>query len=102
MRRITAFTLIELLVVVTIIVLLLALLTPAIDKAIYQAELTACGTRLRTLANGVTTYAANYKRSYPDRFAATDGGYPAGALRHNYAALDRSEEHTSELQSRPQ
>lgn len=37
-----AFTLIELLVVITIIVVLLALLVPALDKAIYQAQLSVC------------------------------------------------------------
>lgn len=82
------FTLIELLVVITIIVVLLALLTPALDRAIYQAELAVCGTQLRTIGNGVTIYAVNYRYYYPDRFAAANGGYQAGALRHNYAALD--------------
>ena len=38
-----AFTLIELLVVVTIIVAPLALLSPALDKAIYEADLPAWG-----------------------------------------------------------
>ena len=49
-----AFTLIELLVVVTIIVVLLALLTPAMDQAIYQGELTACGARLKAVASAIT------------------------------------------------
>ena len=34
-----AFTLVELLVVITIIVILLALLTPAMDRAVYHAEM---------------------------------------------------------------
>src|ERR1043165_1931025 len=52
-----AFTLIELLVVITIIVVLLALLTPALDKAMYQAELAVCGANLRAIANGAIPYA---------------------------------------------
>src|SRR5438876_557647 len=47
-----AFTLIELLVVVTIIVVLLALLTPALDRAIYQAELTVCAANQHTVGAG--------------------------------------------------
>ena len=62
-----AFTLIELLVVITILVVLLALLTPALDQAIYQAELAVCGSNFKTLGVGVTTYAMEYKRTYPDR-----------------------------------
>jgi prepilin-type N-terminal cleavage/methylation domain-containing protein len=62
-----AFTLIELLVVVTIIVVLLSLLTPAMDKAIYQTELTLCATRLKTIATGVAMYAVAFKRYYPHR-----------------------------------
>lgn len=62
-----AFTLIELLVVVTIIVVLLALLVPAMDKAIYQAELTECGARLKVAASTVTQYAFENRRNYPER-----------------------------------
>src|SRR5687767_1042700 len=65
MRR--AFTLIELLVVVTIIVVLLALLTPALDRAIYVAELALCGTHARGIAVSVQSYAAAHKRFYPYR-----------------------------------
>jgi hypothetical protein len=64
---IRAFTLIELLVVVTIIIVLLALLSPALDKAMYQAELAVCGTKTRATATGVIAYAMNYRRHYPDR-----------------------------------
>jgi hypothetical protein len=66
-RRAIAFTLVELLVVITIIVVLLALLTPALDTAIYQAELTACGARLKAFGTGVTVYAVDYRRHYPYR-----------------------------------
>ncbi len=61
------FTLVELLVVITIIVILLALLTPALDKAIYQAELAACGARLDGIATGVIGYASGSNRAYPYR-----------------------------------
>jgi prepilin-type N-terminal cleavage/methylation domain-containing protein len=61
-----AFTLIELLVVVTIIVVLLALLTPALDRAIYRAELTVCATNIKAMGSTATMYAASHQRSYPD------------------------------------
>ena len=61
------FTLIELLVVITIIVVLLALLAPALDKAIYQAELAVCGTNLKGIATGVTVSAMDHGRRYPYR-----------------------------------
>src|SRR5688572_14459762 len=66
MRR-PGFTLIELLVVVTIIVVLLALLTPALDKAIYSAELAVCGSQLHAIGSGATIYAAQFRRYYPYR-----------------------------------
>ena len=61
------FTLVELLVVITVIVVLLSLLAPGLDQAIYQAELAACGASLDATATGITTYAMNHKRAYPDR-----------------------------------
>jgi hypothetical protein len=66
-KRVLAFTLIELLVVVTIIVVLLALLTPALDRAIYSAEMAVCGTQARGIAVSVQTYAVAQKRFYPYR-----------------------------------
>src|ERR1041385_2757440 len=62
-----AFTLIELLVVITIIILLLALLTPALDKAVYQAELVQCGGNLKLIGTAVIGYAFENKKWYPDR-----------------------------------
>ena len=61
------FTLVELLVVITIIVVLLALLTPALDAAIRQAELATCAATIRSLAMGGLQYAADNKRYYPSR-----------------------------------
>lgn len=62
-----AFTIVELLVVVTVIVVLLALLAPALDQAIYQAELTVCGARQKGVATAVLVYAGEHKRRYPHR-----------------------------------
>ncbi len=61
------FSLVELLVVITIIVVLLSLLAPAMDKAIYQAELAVCATRLKGIATGNLVYASDHKRHYPHR-----------------------------------
>lgn len=73
MPRAKGFTLIELLVVITIIVVLLAMLVPALDKAIYQSELTVCGVRLKGIGTAVTVYAAENKRRYPDRMVGQKG-----------------------------
>ena len=74
----TAFTLIELLVVITIIVVLLSLLAPAMDQAIYQAELAVCGARQNATCKGLSVYAMDFKRSYPYRLVAqvSDRVYP--------------------------
>ena len=60
-----AFTLVELLVVITIIVVLLALLAPALNVAIYQAELAVCATKQRGVASGAQMYALGSNRHYP-------------------------------------
>ena len=68
MGRNPAFTLVELLVVITIIVILLALLTPALDRAIYQAELLQCAAgSMKAGTTGLAQYAFNNKRQYPTR-----------------------------------
>lgn len=72
------FTLIELLVVITIIVVLLALLAPALDKAVHQAQLAACGAQMGGMGAGLNTYAAAHKRFYPAhvrRFGGIDSQY---------------------------
>lgn len=67
------FTLIELLVVVTVIVVLLALLTPALDQAVYQAELAVCGAGLKGMGGAVAVYASENRRLYPYRPSAALG-----------------------------
>ena len=62
-----AFTLIELLVVVTVAVVLLAMLMPALDQAIYQAELARCSANLKGIAVSTSTYAASHRGYYPHR-----------------------------------
>src|ERR1041385_6549015 len=69
-----AFTLVELLVVITIVVILLAMLTPAVDKAVYRAELLGCAGRLRAFGVGVVSYASQYQRRYPTRKGLVGGG----------------------------
>jgi hypothetical protein len=49
-------------------VVLLALLAPALDRAIYQAELAMCGVNQRTVASGMILYAFDHSRSYPYRY----------------------------------
>jgi prepilin-type N-terminal cleavage/methylation domain-containing protein len=88
--RTVGFTLIELLVVITIIVVLLALLTPALDAAIYQAELVQCGAHQRGIASGAATYAVDQKRRWPttgDLYAG--GAEPQWIGREDHPQQDR-------------
>src|SRR5689334_12180710 len=69
------FTLIELLVVITIIVVLLALLTPALDKAMTEAQMAQCLSNPRTIAQGAIAYTADNKGLYPDRPQLRSGAW---------------------------
>ena len=62
-----AFSLVELLVVITIIVVLMALLTPALDKAIHEAEMTIDLANMRGIATAAGVYAMDHQRRYPYR-----------------------------------
>lgn len=62
-----AFSLVELLVVITIIVVLLALLAPALDKAVYHAEMLRCAAQIKGVITSVQAYAAGSNRWYPPR-----------------------------------
>ena len=71
-----AFTLVELLVVVTILAVLLALLVPAMDQAMYRAELTRCAATQKGLATAFTAYAAGNQRAYINRLAHVQSERP--------------------------
>ncbi len=59
-----AFTLIELLVVVAIIVTLVAILLPALSKARFAAQRTACQAGLRSIVLASTVYASENANCY--------------------------------------
>ena len=84
--RAQGFTIVELLVVMTIIVVLLAMLAPALDKAIYQAELASCAGKLRVIGAAVTDYANDHRGWYPYNRAhdtAVRENWLTRMLRHN-------------------
>jgi type II secretory pathway pseudopilin PulG len=55
------------LVVITVIAVLLAIMTPALQQAIYQAELAVCGANLHAVGVGLHTYTIDFRRYYPIR-----------------------------------
>jgi len=61
-----AFTLVELLVVVAVVTVLLALLAPALDKAVEQAERTLCASNQRHTTVAMNQYAIDMKQKFPD------------------------------------
>lgn len=77
------FTLIELLVVITIIVVLLAMLAPAMDRAVYQAQLATCAARIDAVCGSVMTYAVANRRTYPPHAFSS-----ANKLKENLTGAD--------------
>ena len=63
----TAFSLVELLVVLALILLLLSILAPLLSWGLHQAELTKCQAQLKAVVRGLTDYAFDHQRRYPDR-----------------------------------
>ena len=74
------FTLVELLVVITIIVLLLALLAPALDRAISQAESALCMTNEAQLSRATSMYSLDFK----GKVVYVTGGRPQGGAGGNW------------------
>jgi len=80
LRSSAAFTIVELLVTITVIVILLAMIVPAMDTAVYRAELAACGANLKGIGQGAIMYATDHRRVYPQRLASPDTGWRANRL----------------------
>ena len=59
------FTLVELLVVIGIIAILVAMLLPSLNKARAAAQVTACASNLRQIAQAVVQYATDNKNRLP-------------------------------------
>lgn len=73
MTRTRAFTLVELLVVVTLITVLVSMLTPAVERAMYHANLAKCASNLKTIASAGTLYASDNHGRYPLRVNQSTG-----------------------------
>lgn len=75
--RSSGFTLIEVLVVVAIIALLVAILIPSLQKARWQAKVSACQARLHDLGNAFQMYANTYKGYFPLTASSTNDNFCA-------------------------
>ena len=73
-RRLTAFTLIELLVVISIIALLIGILLPALGAARETAREVQCLTQVRSFAQGMFTYQADFQTLPPAIAGQGSGG----------------------------
>ncbi len=87
MKR-NAFTLIEVLIVVSIIVILLALLIPALDKMIYEAELAKCATSQQAVGQSAIIYAADHQKYFPHRPGVLGGPWEAAQLTDGGRSFD--------------
>jgi prepilin-type N-terminal cleavage/methylation domain-containing protein/prepilin-type processing-associated H-X9-DG protein len=78
--RRAGFTLVELLVVIGVIAILIGLLTPALSRARYEANLTNCASNERQLVVAMTAYASDNGGYFPRQDANISGGDNPGSV----------------------
>ena len=71
-HRHKAFTLIELLVVIAIIAVLMAILIPALRRVRYQTKRVVCAANLRSISQGLYSYAVSYDNKLPKHYHFPD------------------------------
>src|SRR5699024_11730091 len=91
-----AFTLIEMLLVLLIISLLLILIIPNIAKQSSHIQSTGCDAQIKMIESQVEAYTLKHNKKPQSIDELIADGY----IKENQKNSKRSEEHTSELQSR--